>query len=105
MSAELSSAQVATLLRELLSAIRPLRLADRRGWVQVAVGPVRFESDGIELVFFSDSATLDHLVSIQMPDGARAGFADWLTADGNNPVDLLDDSERHELEQRLLEAV
>jgi len=54
----MKSAEVAALLRELLSAIRPLRLADRRPWVQVAVGEVRFESDGIELVFFSDSATL-----------------------------------------------
>ena len=100
----MKSAAVAALLRELLSAIRPLRLADRRPWVQVAVGEVRFESDGIELVFFSDSATLDHLVSLRVPDGTRAGFTDWLASDGNNPIDLLDDSERLELEQRLLEA-
>jgi hypothetical protein len=101
----MTSAQAASLLREVLSAIRPLRLADRRSWIQVAVGEVRFESEGIELVFYSDSATLDHLVSLRMPDGSRAGFTDWLASDGNNPVDLLDDSERHELEQRLLEAI
>ncbi len=97
--------EVAVVLREVLSAIRPLKLADRKSWQQVAVGEVTFDANGVELVFFSDSATLDHLVSIRFPDGRKGRFADWIAADGSNPVDLLDDSERAELEQRLLEAI
>jgi len=50
-----------------------------------------------------DSASLDHVARIRLSDGREAGFADWLSRDGGNPLELLDDAELVELEQRLHE--
>jgi len=101
-SARLEAAEAASLLREIVDGKRALRLRDaRRPWVQIAVGECAVDADGVEFVFFADSATLDHLVSARLPDGRRGGFEDWLMNDGANPLDLVDDGERHEIEQQL----
>jgi hypothetical protein len=55
-------------------------------------------------VFFADSASLDHVAAMRLADGRSGAFADWLVNDGLNPLDLLDDTERVELEHRLHEA-
>ena len=105
MSRRLSAAETAALLREVVDGRRTLRLRDaRRPWVQIAVGECVVDAGGDELVFFADSATLDHLVAARLADGRHGRFDDWLMTDGANPLDLLDDGERHEIEQRLHEA-
>jgi len=105
MSRRLDAAETAALLREIVDGKRTMRLRDaRRPWVQIAVGECVVEADGVELVFFADNATLDHLVAARLPDGRRGRFEDWLMDDGANPLDLLDDGERHEIEQQLHEA-
>ncbi|HEY0877340.1 MAG TPA: hypothetical protein VGE10_02715 [Zeimonas sp.] len=105
MSERLGADEAAALLREIVDGRRTLRLRDaRRPWVQIAVGECVVEAGGAELVFFADSATLDHLVSARLADGRRGRFDDWLMTDGANPLDLLDDGERHEIEQQLHEA-
>jgi hypothetical protein len=101
----MTAAQVAEVLRELIDAKRPIRLVDpRRPWVQVAVGEVAFQSGDLGLVFYADSASLDHVVSVQRAGGEKTGFADWLRREGADPVALLDDSERVALEQVLTET-
>jgi len=105
MTERLDAAETAALLREIADGRRTLRLRDaRRPWVQIAVGECTVDAGGVELVFFADSATLDHLVAARAPDGRRGRFEDWLMNDGANPLDLLDDGERHEIEQQLHEA-
>ncbi len=101
----MTAAEVAEVLRELIDAKRPIRLVDpRRPWVQVAVGEVAFKSGELVLVLFADSASLDHVVSVEGAGGEKTSFADWLRRDGSNPVALLDDSERVALEQVLTET-
>lgn len=100
-----TAAQAAAILREIIDGGRSLRLAEpRRPWVQVAVGEVACDAGGWRLVFFADSASLDHLASLTAPDGETTTFEQWLGRDGTNPVDLLDDSERLALEHLLTEA-
>ncbi len=102
MSGRLGAEEAAALLREIVEGKRALRLLDaRRPWVQIAVGECAVDAGGAQLVFFSDSATLDRLVSARLADGRVGRFEDWLMADGSNPLDLLDDGERHEIEQQL----
>jgi len=104
-SERLDAAETATLLREVVDGKRALRLRDaRRPWVQIAVGECAVDAGGVEFVFFADCATLDYLVAARLPGGRRGGFEDWLMNDGANPLDLLDDGERHEIEQQLHEA-
>ncbi|GMV02195.1 MAG: hypothetical protein KJZ98_11050 [Burkholderiaceae bacterium] len=105
MSARLPAAEAAALLREIVAGQRGLRLRDaRRPWVRIAVGECPVLAGDAQLVFFADSAALDHVVALSLPDGRGGAFADWLLNDGLNPLDLLDDAERVELEHRLNEA-
>ena len=99
-----SAKDAAAILREVIEGRRQLRALDpRRHWVQVAVGEVGYDAGGCELVFYADSASLDHLASLAPAGGERTGFSQWLMRDGVNPLDLLDESERLELEQLLVE--
>ncbi len=101
----MTAAETAAILREVIDGARRLRPLDpRRPWVQVAVGEVGYDAGGCELVFFADSASLDHLVRARPAGGAPTGFSEWLARDGTNPIDLLDDSERMALEQLLVES-
>ena len=101
----MTAAEAAAVLREVVDGRRALRLTDaRRPWIGPAVGEVAFVAGYCELVFFADSASLDHLASITPAGGARRTFEQWLAGEGTNPVDLLDEGERGELEQRLYEA-
>jgi len=103
-SARLSCSQAAALLRQIIDGRLALRLKNpRRPWVQVAVGECEMVAGDTEFVFFADSATLDHLVRASGPSGAPGEFGQWL-AEGGNPVDLLDDGERLELEHILNQA-
>jgi hypothetical protein len=100
-----TAAEAAAVLRDVVDGRRPLRLKDpRRPWAQVAVGEVGFVAGDADLVFFSDSASLDHLASIRVAAARPTSFEDWLRAESSNPVDLLDDGERHALEQMLFAA-
>ena len=104
--AQVTAANAAAILREIVEGRRSLRLLDpRRPWIQVAVGEVGFEAGDCRLVFFSDSASLDYLVSMTPAGGGATSVLEWLSVDGTNPVDLLDDSERLALEQCLAGAV
>ena len=70
----MTAAEVAEVLRELIDAKRPIRLVDpRRPWVQVAVGEVAFQSGDLTLVMYADSASLDHVVSVERASGERTG--------------------------------
>ena len=101
----LRAADVATLLREVLDGARPLRVSrSGRRWLEVAVGEVTVVAGDAELTFFADSACVDHLVRVVQQGEARGDFAGWLRADGVNPIDLLTDQERVELERLLQEA-
>jgi hypothetical protein len=105
MNARVSAAEAAALLREIVAGERGLRLRDaRRPWVRIAVGECPVSAGDAQLVFFADSAALDHVVALSLPDGRGGAFADWLLNDGLNPLDLLDDAERVELEHCLNEA-
>jgi hypothetical protein len=102
----MTAPEAADLLREIADGRRPLAPADpHRPWQRVAVGEVGFRAGDCALVFFSDCASLDHLVSLTPAGGETTAFAHWLVRDGLNPVDLLDEGERGALERRLFEAV
>ena len=104
-AAHLPAADAAVLLRELLDGAREARVVPGcRSLVSVAVGEWTVNAGDAELVFFIDSASLDHLVRMRSGDGRQGGFADWLARDGCNPLDLLDDDERLALEMRLRET-
>lgn len=100
----LPAGEAAALLRAILAGEHGLRLTGRRPFVSVAVGEWGVAAGDAEIVFFVDSASLDHVVRVRMADGRQAGFGDWLEHDGHNPLELIDENERLELE-RLLYAV
>jgi len=100
----LPAAEAASLLRAIVAGELGLRPTGRRPFVSVAVGEWGVVAGDAEIVFFVDSASLDHVVRITAADGRQAGFGDWLQHDGENPLELIDDSERLELE-RLLYAL
>ncbi|MCM5570239.1 hypothetical protein M6I34_06940 [Burkholderiaceae bacterium FT117] len=103
-AAHLPAAQAAAVLRELVEGARPLRLAaGGRPFVTVAVGEWLVLAGDAEIVFFVDSASLDHVARMRLADGREAGFVEWLGRDGCNPLALIDEGERLELEQRLHE--
>ncbi|MCO5107697.1 MAG: hypothetical protein M9907_11510 [Burkholderiaceae bacterium] len=105
MSSRITAAEAAALLREILAGERGLRLRDaKRPWVRIAVGECAVTAGDAQVVFFADSASLDHVATMRVADGRAGAFADWLLHDGLNPLDLLDESERIELEHRLHEA-
>jgi len=100
----LAVAEAAALIRELLAGTRALRRAGTgRPLVLVAVGEWAVEAGDATIVFFVDSASLDHVARVRLSDGREAGFTDWLSRDGSNPLELLDEGELAELEQRLHE--
>lgn len=105
MSDRVTAAEAAALLREIVEGARRLRLHDpRRPWVQIAVGECTVAAGDAQLVFYADSATLDHLVRVRLADGRGASFTDWMREGEENPLALLDEGERFELEQRLHQA-
>ena len=105
MNPRLTAAAAAALLREVLAGARALRLRDaKRPWTRIAVGECPVVAGDAQVVFFADSASLDHVAAMRLADGRGGAFADWLLNDGLNPLDLLDDTERVELEHRLHEA-
>jgi len=105
MSSRLTAADAAALLKEILAGARGLRLRDaKRPWVRIAVGECPVAAGDAQLVFFADSASLDHVAAMRLADGRHGAYADWLLNDGLNPLDLLDETERIELEHRLHEA-
>ena len=105
MNPRLTAAAAAALLREVLAGARALRLRDaKRPWTRIAVGECPVVAGDAQVVFFADSASLDHVAAMRLADGRSGAFADWLVNDGLNPLDLLDDTERVELEHRLHEA-
>ncbi|RPH65504.1 MAG: hypothetical protein EHM83_06235 [Burkholderiales bacterium] len=102
MNSRLTAADAAALLREILAEARELRLRDaRRPWVRIAVGECAVLAGDAQVAFFADSASLDHVAAMRLADGREGAFADWLSHDGVNPLDLLDEAERTELEHRL----
>jgi hypothetical protein len=101
----LSAAEVAAILREALSRVRPLQVArGSRNWLQVAVGEVTVIAGDVELTFFADNACVDHLVRVARHGAAQGDFSGWMRTDGTNPVDLLTEQGRIELESLLQEA-
>ena len=98
----LPAADAAAVLRELIGGARPLQRAGAgRPLVSVAVGEWSVRAGDATIVFFVDSASLDHVARMRHDDGREAGFTDWLSRDGCNPIELIDEAERLELEQRL----
>ncbi len=97
-----SAAETADLLREILAGQRELSLCDaKRPWLQIAVGECALMAGDAQLVLYADSATLDHVVGVRMSNGRSGSFVEWLANDGHNPLALLDEDERLELEYRL----
>jgi hypothetical protein len=100
----LPAAEAAAVIRELLAGTRALRRAGTgRPLVSVAVGEWAVEAGDATVVFFIDSASIDHVARIRLSDGREAGFTEWLSCDGRNPLELIDEGELAELEQRLHE--
>jgi len=100
----LPAADAAKVLREILAGARAARPVDtRRSFVSVAVGEWAVRAGDADLVFFVDSASLDHLARMRLADGREAGFVDWLARDGENPLRLIDEGEQLELEHLLRE--
>jgi len=97
----LPAADAAAVLRAILDGEHALRALGRRPLVSVAVGEWSVSAGDAEIVFYIDTASLDHVARMRTADGREAAFADWLARDGSNPLDLLDENDRFALEQLL----
>ncbi len=105
MNPRLTAAAAAALLRRSSPERTRCGCAMRSAsWTRIAVGECPVVAGDAQVVFFADSASLDHVAAMRLADGRSGAFADWLVNDGLNPLDLLDDTERVELEHRLHEA-
>ena len=102
---DVTPAEAATVLREILAGIRPLSPVDpRRVWSMTAVGPVALMADGWRCVFHADDGSLDRLDSIRSADGREGHWTRWLAEGSDNPLHLLDAGEQQELEIHLREC-
>ena len=102
---DLTPDEAAVVLREILAGIRPLVPVDaRRVWAMTAFGPVGVFADGWRCVFHAEDGSLDRLESIRAPDGREGHWTRWFTTGHDNPLLLLDEGERQELEIRLREC-
>jgi len=102
---EVSSADAASVLREILAGLRPLLPVDpRRIWSMTAFGPVGVHANGWRCVFHAEDGSLDRLESIRAPDGREGHWTRWFAAGIDNPLLLLDEGEQQELEMRLREC-
>ena len=102
---DVTPAEAATVLREILAGIRPLRPVDpRRVWAMTAAGPVAVMADGWRCVFHADDGSLDRLDAIRCSDGREGHWTRWLAQGSDNPLHLLDPGEQQELEIRLREC-
>jgi hypothetical protein len=102
-SPDVGPEEAAVVLREILAAIRPLTPVDpRRVWAMTAFGPVGVKAEGgWRCVFHAEDGALERLESIRAPDGREGHWTRWFTAGHDNPLLLLDEGERQELEIRL----
>jgi hypothetical protein len=102
-SPEVGPEEAAVVLREILAAIRPLAPVDpRRVWAMTAFGPVGVKAEGgWRCVFHAEDGSLERLESIRAPDGREGHWTRWFAAGHDNPLLLLDEGERQELEIRL----
>jgi hypothetical protein len=95
-------AEAASVLREILAGIRPLAPLDpRRSWSTTAWGPFTVLADGWRCVFHVEDGSIDRLDAIRSADGREGSWTRWFTDGNENPLMLLDDGERQELEIRL----
>lgn len=103
---DVTAAEAATVLREILAGIRPLSPVDpRRIWSMTAFGPVAVMADGWGCVFQAQDGSLDRLDAIRSADGREGHWTRWLAVGSDNPLHLLDDGEQQELEIRLRECI
>jgi len=102
---DVSPAEAADILREILSGMRPLVPVDpRRIWAMTAFGPVGVGAGDWRCVFHAEDGSLDRLESIRASDGREGHWTRWLAAGSDNPLMLLDAGEQQELEIRLREC-
>lgn len=98
--AELWGNEVHHVLLEVLRGTRPINRVTLQTWDEVYAGLVVFDAGGWVLTFFNDCDALDYCHSCVAPDGRSGSFDTWYDA-GTEPVMLLDDYERFQLEQIL----
>ena len=99
---DVTPAEAATVLREILAGVRPAVPVDpRRVWAMTAWGPVGILAEGWRCVFHAEDGSLDRLESIRAPDGREGHWTRWFAAGHDNPLLLLDEGEQQELEIRL----
>jgi hypothetical protein len=97
---ELPGTQVHQVLLEILQGTRSIKRIGSQSWDEVYAGLVPFDAEGWAITFFNDCSHLDYCHECTSPDGRKGEFDSWYDA-GTEPVMLLDDCKRFELEQIL----
>ena len=96
----LTAHEVSQVLKEAALSKRIMRRNSIQSWNEIYHGLMTVETDGWQLTFFNDCATLDYCEYCRSPDGRVGTFELW-QRDGADPVELLSTWEREQLERLL----
>lgn len=99
----LTAREVYQVLAEVALGKRIMMRISIQSWNQIYHGLMPIEIEGWRLTLFNDCDTLDYCEYCRSPDG-RVGTLELWQRDGADPVEMLEASEREQLE-RLLAAL
>ncbi|MEW2924094.1 hypothetical protein AB1A90_04010 [Pseudomonas juntendi] len=91
------------MLRDIALGVRTIRRNGQQSWVEIYCGLMTIESDGWVLTFCNDCDTLDYCDSCYSPDG-RAYVFDSMQSYSTDPIELMSNWERAQLEKMLSDA-
>jgi hypothetical protein len=96
----LTAREVCQVLTEVALGKRVMMRSSVQSWNEIYHGLMPVEIDGWALILFNDCDTLDYCEYCTSPDG-RVGTLELWQRDGADPVELLSDLEREQLERLL----
>lgn len=102
MNRALDAREVYQLLKDVALGTRQLSNASETSWTAVYCGNVHFDVDGWKITLFNDCGELDYCEKCIAPDGRVGTYERW-SRFGTDPLQLLSEWERGQLEARLHE--
>lgn len=102
LQSELDAREVYQLLKDVALGIRKMTNAGETCWNQVYSGNATFNVDGWKVTLYNDCGELDYCDECVSPNGRVGTFETW-SRFGTDPIQLLSQWERGQIEARLQE--
>jgi hypothetical protein len=99
---DLDAREVYQLLKDVALGTRRITNTGDTSWNQVYSGNITLEVDGWTITLYNDCGELDYCDACVSPDGRIGTFETW-SRFGTDPIQLLSQWERGQIEARLQE--